>query len=105
MPHREFGRADGIYVDIARDVTVAPDVAAFNDLFLDLMITREGVREKDEELLVRLSASEAAHVRAVRDELRERITKGEPAFDLDAALWLLPAGADRMKPLDFGPAT
>lgn len=90
-PHR-YTR-DGVpylYVDVIRSVEVRPGRIAYIDLYLDVLVDPGGIREKDEELLVRLADEEAARVRATRDEIRRRITSGAPALQLDGPFWEVP---------------
>ena len=54
--------------------------------------------EKDEELLGRLSESEAASVRPTRDDLRTRIAREEVPFSTDASFWDVPEDAGALPP-------
>lgn len=87
-----------LYIDIVRSVDIRPDRVVYVDLYLDVMVGPDGVREKDEELLVRLEDDEAARVRRTRDEIRRLIDAGFPALRRDDPFWEVPAEAQRLPP-------
>ena len=88
------------YIDLAREVTVADEVASFVDLYVDIGISSvHGVTHKDDELLVRLEPGEAAQVRERRAELLAQIALGDPLFDRASPLWQVPDEARVLPPL------
>ena len=98
-PHRHT--RDGVpylYVDVVRSVDIRRDRIAYIDLYLDVLVDPSGIREKDEELLVRLDEEEAAHVRARRDEIRRLIETGFPALQLEGAFWDVPDDVKLLPP-------
>lgn len=97
--HRyEKDGASHLYIDIVRSVDIRRDSITYVDLYLDLMVEPDGVREKDEELLVRLAADEAAGARRTRDEIRRLIAGGFPALQCDGPFWSVPADAMALPP-------
>lgn len=95
--HQKDGTAH-LYIDIVRAIHVRPASIEYIDLYLDVMVGPDGVREKDEELLIRLKDDEAASVRRTRDEIRRLIDAGFPALRPDDPFWDVPAEAQRLPP-------
>src|SRR5260221_2879902 len=76
--------AKRFYIDIVRSSTVTDGLIEYLDLYLDVMIdVSRAVSEKDEEHLHRLDQAERDRVLRARDEVRDRIAKGDPLFDAD----------------------
>lgn len=100
VPHRWVdGEATGMYIDVVRSTAVHRDRVEYVDLYLDLSIRGDGaVSEKDEDLLGRLSESEAASVRATRDDLRARIARAEVPFSVEPSFWEVPEDARALPP-------
>lgn len=100
VPHRWVdGETTGMYIDVVRSTAVKRGRVEYVDLYLDVSIRADGeVCEKDEELLGRLSESEAASVRATRDDLRTRIAREEGPFSTDASFWDVPEDARALPP-------
>jgi hypothetical protein len=96
--HEKDGSAH-LYIDVVRSVEVRRRSIAYTDLFLDVLVGPEGVREKDEELLERLEPDEAEYVRRKRDEVRRRIADGFAALRSDGTFWDVPAGAKLLLPM------
>lgn len=82
-----------LYIDIARPVDIRPGSIGYVDLYLDVMSHPDGVREKDEELLVRLDPEEAAAARTARDEVRRLMGAGAPALQREGPFWDVPMEA------------
>ena len=92
--------AKRFYIDIIRASTIARDVIEYLDLYLDVMIDAAGlVTEKDEEHLHRLDVTERSSVRRARDDVRARITAGDPLFDPGSDYFALPTGALALEPV------
>ena len=87
-----------LYIDMVRSVDIRRDAIAYVDLYLDVLVGPDGLREKDEELLGRLEAEEAASVRRTRDEVRGLIASGFPALQPDGPFWDVPADALALPP-------
>ncbi len=87
-----------LYVDVIRSVHIGRDTITFVDLYLDIMVAPDGVREKDEELLAQLAGDEAARTRLARDEIRRLIDTGFPALQRDGAFWEVPADVLALPP-------
>lgn len=99
VPHRWVdGARDGIYIDVVRSTAVRRDRVEYVDLYLDVMVHADGVRDKDEELLVRLDPGEAQRVRLERDRVRRLIAEEHPALQRDSAFWTLPDDARALPP-------
>ena len=101
VPHLvENGDERSFYIDMARDVTVGDDVVSFTDLYVDIGIAKDDVvTHKDDELLARLDAGEAAQVRERRAEMLAQIEMGDPLFDRTSPLWEIPDEARALPPL------
>ncbi len=95
--HEKDG-ASHLYIDIVRSVDIRRDAIVYVDLYLDVMAEPSGVREKDEDLLVRLADEEAARVRRTRDEIRRLIPAGFPALRRDGPFWEVPTDARALPP-------
>ena len=87
-----------LYIDVVRSVDVRRRSIAYTDLYLDVLVGPEGVREKDEELLERLEPDEAEYVRRKRDEVRRLIDDGFAGLRCDGPFWDVPAGASLLPP-------
>lgn len=95
--HEKEGKAY-LYVDIVRSADIRARVIEYVDLYLDVMVGPDGVREKDEELVERLEAGEAAGVRRARDEIRRLMRSGFPALQRDGPFWDVPIAAKELPP-------
>lgn len=82
------------YIDIAYRVHVGDELIEFTDLFLDVMIDLQRVvTEKDEHQLAVLTPELQQFARASRDEVRRRISSGDPLFDAASAYYAVPPDA------------
>ncbi len=93
-----IGDASHLYIDVIRSVQVRRGSIEYVDLYLDVMVGPDGVREKDEELLVRLADDEVARVRRTRDEIRRLIATGFSALQRDGPFWEVPIDAQALPP-------
>jgi hypothetical protein len=92
--------AKRFYIDIVRASLIADDTVEYLDLYLDVMIDAAGsVSEKDEEQLHWLDGAEHDRVRRARDDVRARISTGDPLFDPRSEYFALPADAAALGPL------
>jgi hypothetical protein len=98
--HRSFPPGhDGFYVDVAREVRIADGVAAFIDLYVDVLAHRGRIWEKDHEKLSALSAEEAATTLAIATDVRGKLARGEHVFHAGHRVWDRPVGAAALPPL------
>jgi hypothetical protein len=82
------------YIDIAYRVRIEDELIEFTDLFLDVMIdAQRAVTEKDEHQLAVLTPEMQQFARASRDEVRRRISSGDPLFDAASAYYVVPPDA------------
>ena len=88
----------GLYIDIAREVRIGTTTLQYVDLYLDVIVKEGAVREKDEELLERLEATEAQRARATRDEVRRGIERRDHLLDPASEIWSVPADALALPP-------
>ena len=87
------------YIDIAHRVRIEPALIVFVDLYLDVMIdAARTVTEKDEHQLVALSVDLQRFARSARDDVRARITRGDPLFDPASSFFDVPADAVTLAP-------
>jgi len=87
------------YIDIAHRVCIRDELIEFTDLFLDVMIdAQRAVTEKDEHQLAVLTPEVQQFARASRDEVRRRISSGDPLFDAASAYYLVPPTALTLPP-------
>lgn len=88
------------YIDVVRWSRIGPAVISYLDLYLDVLIDPDGaVSEKDEHQLVSLPRAEQVAVRATRDQIRARITTGDPVFDPTGPFYRVPDDARALAPV------
>jgi len=90
----------GFYVDTVRSVEIGAETVSYVDLFLDLTFRDGAWQVLDEDELVAASAEDARAARASRAEVERLIARGDPLFDLRAALWEVPPDALSLVPRD-----
>jgi predicted RNA-binding protein associated with RNAse of E/G family len=94
----EEADATELYVDIIREATVTASRFAFVDLYVDVMLRSGTVSTKDEDLLDRLEAREAARVLEIRDELVRAMRAGDAPFRPDDPRWSVSAEMRALPP-------